>query len=113
MTMAVTMVWDGCALYNGEWTNQARTAFWVKVPRADIALVAAVAADPDALIAAAEAEQSGGDFVYLLVSDDLGSVMQMPEWYPISGQWNGMSPFRELDPAVEISDLDELTRLET
>jgi hypothetical protein len=108
----VTMVWDDCSLRNGEWVDEASTAYWVQVPRHDIGAVAAYAADPDAVAEAATADPSGGDDAYFLISKDLGSVVSMPEYYPISGQWNGEGPFRELGHPVEIATLQELTSLD-
>jgi hypothetical protein len=80
------MVWDDCALRNGEWTAESSTAYWLRVPRDEVDDIVRYASDPQAQAESVAEEQSGGEYAYFLVSDDLMSIVNMPEYYPISGQ---------------------------
>jgi hypothetical protein len=104
--MDVVSVWPDCEFLHGAWSRERRTSDWVRVPRAEIPSVLKHASDGQALAAAIETAMEG-DEVYLLVSEDLDSIVALPSYYPESGQWNGMSPFVPIDHWA-IDDLDAL-----
>jgi hypothetical protein len=57
-----------------------------------------------------------GNKIYYLISRDLYYKQGFPWYYPISGQWNGNSPFEVIsdknDYGIEISSLNELEGLQ-
>ena len=108
--MQILMVWDDCSYINGEWTDQAVKSFWISVKYNEIEKIIPLSSFPQTLKEEIDLHADSRSEIYILVSEDLQSVISMPAFYPYSGQWNGHSPFREIEP-VEISSLEELPEL--
>jgi proteasome lid subunit RPN8/RPN11 len=55
-------------------------------------------------------ESDLGGRVWFLIAKDQSFVNKMPWYYPVSGQWNGYSPFESMGD-IEITDLSQLPEL--
>lgn len=110
--MQVSYVWKDSRFLNGEWVNRAVTSYWVQASRKDLNHILSFAEANNSLLEDIEANTNSEDEpFYLLVAEDLSSIVNMPHYYPESGQWNGASPFEEVEPIV-INDLNELKSLD-
>lgn len=108
--MRILAVWEECDFLHGEWQREKIPSFWVEATDSEVDKVLAHASDAGALreeIARNRTDPNAP--FYLLVSQNLESIVTLPSYYPYSGQWYGGSPFRQLEP-VEIDDLGEVPK---
>ena len=109
--MQVQYIWKDSDFLNKEWGRRRVTSYWVKADRKDLDHINTLVDDPDILLADINANtNSPKDPFYLLVAEDLSSIVSLVHSYPIGGQWNGLSPFEEIDP-IEIKTLEDLKTL--
>ena len=112
--MLVEYVWVDSDFLNGEWSNDRRvTSYWVRLDRDELAQVLPYLHVEDHESFMDDVDNytnSPDDPVYLLVAKDLSSIVCLPHQYPISGQWNGYSPFEEIDP-VTIEKIEDVKTL--
>lgn len=111
--MIVSFIWKDCNYQNGSWGAKPIDAFFVgfKPEEAKQHL-------PDKhfeekhLSPPPDSPFMGklGGRVYFLIGRDLSFCDLHAWWYPISGQWNGGSPFEAFGD-IEISSLKELKKL--
>lgn len=105
--MRATLLWPDAELLNGEWTRPGIDSYWIEAGAEDLDAIAAHAADPDALRAAARRDHRSEKPYSFLVAKDLSSVQSFDPYYPESPQWADGSPFVEIEP-FELGDLGEL-----
>jgi hypothetical protein len=109
--MQVQYIWKDSDFLNKEWARRRITSYWVKVDRKDLDSILASVDDPNDLMEDITAHTSSlDDPFYLLVAEDLSSIVCLFHTYPESGQWNGRSPLKEITP-VEIETLEDLKTL--
>lgn len=109
--MRVEYMWKDSEFLNGDWANHAITSYWVQAMRSDLDHILSFVEDNESLLADIETHTtSPDDPFYLLVAKDLSSIVNMPHYYPESGQWNGRSPFVAMDTII--NDLNDLKTIE-
>lgn len=103
--MRISLFWPNCSLHNGRWIKDEFDAFWVEcTPLEFQEKVAPLIPDKLNRLPKRNEEYPNN---YLLVSRDLSSITVMPWYYPISGHWNGDSPFEIIEP-IEIEELNQI-----
>ena len=108
--MKVQFVWKKCRLNHRDWHTYGQNAFWLQVHESELEKVLAHVSDPKRFTVQVKKQVSPEGFFYLLVAQDISSIVNMPQYYPYSGQWNGYSPFEKVRP-VEIEDLRHLAHI--
>lgn len=110
--MQVQYIWKDSDFLNKEWGSRRVTSYWVQATRADLAHILPLVSDTEDLLTDIEihSPNEAAPF-YLLVAQDLSSIVCMSPHYPQGGQWNGLSPFEEISP-VQIAHLSELQSLD-
>ena len=108
--MKVKFVWKNCDFLNGEWSRDKKiTSFWIEIEPEEIEEIIKYVDDPEGFRAEVKEHQEENEKLTFLVSQDLQSIVCLPEYYPYSGQW-AINPFEEIQD-VEITQLSELKEL--
>lgn len=123
--MRIEYVWPGCTRHDdGDWDHEPEDAFWIfcdigdEVESCIMPLLPAkkkfgpehalrFLKDCGGIQPTNTPEGKYPPGLCFLVTRSLGSIELKPWYYPNAGMWNG-SPFRRVEPKIEIHNLCEL-----
>src|SRR5688500_7731198 len=101
--MQISAIWKDCDYFG----RPAKTAYWIGVEEEDLVRVLQHSRNPEALQAEIKLHRRPPHTrFYLLVSQDLDSIISLHMEYPYSSLWNAYNPFIAVGP-VEIESLGD------